>query len=437
VNDTAINYTGATLAANGSCTITVSVTVPSPGTYNNTTGNPTAGNVTTPGTPAFATLTAFGAATQVVFFQGPSNAVAGGTITPAVTVQVEDSQGFVVANSSAPITVAIGTNGGHGTLNGTTTINAASGVATFNNLSVNKPGVYTLTANSPSLTGATSNSFVVQLFNSSGSGSGTGTSITYTLTVNDTTTSNNILLVGISNPSTATVTSVKWGGASGTALTLVPGCSATGTTLGSAHMEIWSLKNPNLTASPNTIVITFGSSQNAIYSGAAVFSNAVLGTCKAVGGNGAATASETLPVNANGGAAFDTSSVIAIGGVSINEPSPQIQLWSLSSTFNGGITGAAGAGSYALATSNSITMSTAYSTTTNDYAYGAVPINPVNPRRGEVIIGRLAPTEQPSQPGVVADATKAKNPTFASSAQQASEERVYVSNPAVIYKREE
>src|SRR6185295_10253137 len=59
-------------------------------------------------------------------------------------------------------TVAIGTNPGGGTLSGTATNAAVSGVATFSNLSIDKAGVgYTLTAASGALSGASSSAFTI------------------------------------------------------------------------------------------------------------------------------------------------------------------------------------------------------------------------------------------------------------------------------------
>ena len=56
--------------------------------------------------------------------------------------------------------MAIGTNPGGGTLSGTTTVAAVSGVATFAGLSIDKSGTgYTLTASDGALTGATSTTF--------------------------------------------------------------------------------------------------------------------------------------------------------------------------------------------------------------------------------------------------------------------------------------
>jgi len=58
------------------------------------------------------------------------------------------------------VTIAIKTNPGAGTLSGTLTVAAASGVATFTDLSINNIGTgYTLTATSGGLTSATSSTF--------------------------------------------------------------------------------------------------------------------------------------------------------------------------------------------------------------------------------------------------------------------------------------
>ena len=88
-----------------------------------------------------------GAAAQLAFGQQPSNATAGASISPAVTVLVQDANGNTVTSDTSNVTVAIGTNPGGGTLSGTKTVAAVNGVATFNNLSINKAGNgYVLTA---------------------------------------------------------------------------------------------------------------------------------------------------------------------------------------------------------------------------------------------------------------------------------------------------
>jgi len=98
------------------------------------------------------------------FGQQPSTTSAGVAIAPAVTVIVQDAGGNTVTTDSRNVTVAIGTNPSGGILSGTLTQAASAGVATFNNLSIDKQGTgYTLTAaSSPVLTGATSIAFNIQ-----------------------------------------------------------------------------------------------------------------------------------------------------------------------------------------------------------------------------------------------------------------------------------
>lgn len=100
-----------------------------------------------------------GAAAKLVFGQQPSNALAGSTIAPPVTVLIQDQLGNATT-STANVTLAIGTNPSSGTLSGTATVAAIAGTATFNNLSINNAGSgYTLTAASTGLAGATSTGF--------------------------------------------------------------------------------------------------------------------------------------------------------------------------------------------------------------------------------------------------------------------------------------
>jgi len=117
---------------------------------------------TTPGTVVSSAFNVtVGTATKLGFGQQPSNTSAGAAITPAVTVLVQDAGGNTVTTDSRNITVAIGTNPAGGVLGGTLTQAAAAGIATFNNLTIDKAGTgYTLTASSlPVLTGATSGAF--------------------------------------------------------------------------------------------------------------------------------------------------------------------------------------------------------------------------------------------------------------------------------------
>ncbi len=96
----------------------------------------------------------------IVYLQQPSDAISDSMITPAVTVQVQDSLGNIVQTSGIAITTAIAT--GSGVLSGTTTQPTnSSGVATFANLSINLAGSKTLAASGSGLTPAISGNFVI------------------------------------------------------------------------------------------------------------------------------------------------------------------------------------------------------------------------------------------------------------------------------------
>ena len=80
----------------------------------------------------------------------------------AVKVQILDASGQPVTNSKAAITIAITSkaNPGSGTLSGTKTVSAIGGVASFSDLSINKPGIgYRLTATSRGMFPVTSGHF--------------------------------------------------------------------------------------------------------------------------------------------------------------------------------------------------------------------------------------------------------------------------------------
>ena len=99
-------------------------------------------------------------ATQLRFTVQPASTQAGQAIAPPVQVSALDASGTVVTSFAGAITVAIGTNPAAGTLSGTLTVNAANGVATFSDLSINNAGSgYILQATSSGLTSATSATF--------------------------------------------------------------------------------------------------------------------------------------------------------------------------------------------------------------------------------------------------------------------------------------
>ncbi len=102
---------------------------------------------------------AAGAATHLAFLVQPSTTVAGALIAD-VTVEVLDADGSVVDTDGSAITLSISANPGGGTLSGTSTVAATSGVATFTGLTIDRAGAgYTLVASNGQVADATSDAF--------------------------------------------------------------------------------------------------------------------------------------------------------------------------------------------------------------------------------------------------------------------------------------
>jgi streptogramin lyase len=96
-------------------------------------------------------------ATQLVITQQPPATVQVNKAF-AVKASIEDQYGNVVTSAAKPVSVAFASNPTGATLGGTLTVNASQGVASFNNLTINKIGSgYTLQVSSGGLTSATSN----------------------------------------------------------------------------------------------------------------------------------------------------------------------------------------------------------------------------------------------------------------------------------------
>ena len=101
-----------------------------------------------------------GAASHLVFTVAPSPSFVGSAIAPAVEVTARDPFGNTTPAFTAAVTIAIGTNPSTAVLTGTLSHNAVAGVATFNDLQIDQPGIgYTLTAAAGGVTGATSGAF--------------------------------------------------------------------------------------------------------------------------------------------------------------------------------------------------------------------------------------------------------------------------------------
>ena len=150
---------GCTVAAfqgAGMCTLSPAPTKAGPVTF----------TITYPGDGNFVTSGFNGNYTvyQLVFTTQASNTGVGLTMTPAVQVAAQDATNTTLASFTGSITLAIGS--GPGTLSGTTTQNAVSGVATFSDLSINKmANAYTLVA---SLTGTAATTVTSNPFNVDG-----------------------------------------------------------------------------------------------------------------------------------------------------------------------------------------------------------------------------------------------------------------------------
>ncbi len=133
-------------------------------TIKNVNGLPPPVNPHVNGLPAFTpsnTSTSFtftiGPATHLAFLQQPSSAFVGQPLSPAVSVGVEDSNDHIVTSDTSTITLALASNNFAATLGGTLTAQAVNGIATFSNVSVNRPGNgYILLASDGNLTGAQS-----------------------------------------------------------------------------------------------------------------------------------------------------------------------------------------------------------------------------------------------------------------------------------------
>jgi hypothetical protein len=100
-------------------------------------------------------------ATHMSVTAQPGDAVAGATITPQPRVEIRNADGARVISSSASVTATLSAIVGSGSLLGTTSATAVSGVATFTDLVVSGPGTYTLTFSSDGLPTTASAPFTI------------------------------------------------------------------------------------------------------------------------------------------------------------------------------------------------------------------------------------------------------------------------------------
>jgi adhesin/invasin len=159
---------GASVTFAGPTTVTTNATgiaAAPTATANGTTGTFQV-TATTSGAPLPATFNltnVVGTANKLAFVQQPTDTVAGQAITPAVTVQLQDSfanpvamAGVAVAIQASPLVTR------SRTLHGTASVMTdATGLATFANISIDQAGAYTLTVEAAGITSATSHPFNV------------------------------------------------------------------------------------------------------------------------------------------------------------------------------------------------------------------------------------------------------------------------------------
>ena len=101
-------------------------------------------------------------ATHLHFRVQPSDAPRGQTITPPIVVEAHDNNGQVVTEYTGPITMSMQINPSCANLLGHTTVSAVNGVATFDDLSVDRAGQsITIVARATGLTEMQSGAFNV------------------------------------------------------------------------------------------------------------------------------------------------------------------------------------------------------------------------------------------------------------------------------------
>ena len=277
-----------------------------------------------------------GTASQLAFTTQPSNTSAGGTMS-SVVVTIQDAGGNTVTGATDNVTLAINNNPSSGTLSGTTTVAAVSGVATFSTLSIDAIGSgYTLDATASGLSTATSNGFNIT--------GGTATKLAFTTQPISTTggaTMSNVV-VTIQDAGNNTVTSATdnvtlaiganpgSGSLSGTLTVAAVNGVATFSGLSIDKIGTGYTLTANASgltgATSNTFNITLGTASQLAFTtqpgngtGGSALSTQPVVTIQDAGGNTVTTATDniTLSINANpgSGSLSGTATVAAVSGV--------------------------------------------------------------------------------------------------------------------------
>ncbi|MFW6078520.1 MAG: RCC1 domain-containing protein [Gemmatimonadota bacterium] len=99
---------------------------------------------------------------RLTFVAQPGDVEAGAAMAPAVEVAFQDSAGEVVTTADAAVTLSLGSGPDGASLGGTTAVDAVDGVATFDDLRIERAGSgYTLVASSGELASLSSTTFAV------------------------------------------------------------------------------------------------------------------------------------------------------------------------------------------------------------------------------------------------------------------------------------
>ena len=99
---------------------------------------------------------------RLAFLVQPRDVAAGSPISPEVKIEAVDTLGNVLSQFSGRVFVALAANPSGGSLSGTTSAAATSGLAIFDTLVINRAGSgYTLVASAAGLASVTSAPFVV------------------------------------------------------------------------------------------------------------------------------------------------------------------------------------------------------------------------------------------------------------------------------------
>jgi hypothetical protein len=162
-NGNTVVFSGGSLPANSSCSVTISViaavTTGTTGTYTDSTGTVTSSNAPT-GTAATAALTVAANPTKLVYTSSPATPIIAGGNSGTFTVALEDANGNVTTYyaASGSVTVTVTAGGYLQTYSGP----VSNGVATFNlsSIPLTSAQTYTYTATYSGLTSATATEVV-------------------------------------------------------------------------------------------------------------------------------------------------------------------------------------------------------------------------------------------------------------------------------------